>query len=86
MEAELQLITLKKFKARFDFDYREMNSQMKRAYTNVHRIEDIWIDMRTKLDIMKMDYYRLTLQQIIDLNMLKIPPNFQVEDPSRFSS
>ena len=29
MEEELQLITLKKFKARFDFDYREMNSQMK---------------------------------------------------------
>ena len=41
MEAELQLITLKKFKTRYDFDYREMNSQMKRAYTHVHRIEDI---------------------------------------------
>ena len=55
MEAELQLITLKKFKVRFDFDYREMNSQIKRAYTHVHCIKNIWIDMRTELDIMKMD-------------------------------
>ena len=29
---------------------------------------------------MKMDYYRLTLQQIIDLNMLETPSDFQVED------
>ena len=40
MEAKLQLITLKKFKAKFDFDYQEMNFQMKRAYTHVHRIKD----------------------------------------------
>ena len=57
-----------------------MNSQIKRAYTHVHRIEDIWIDMRTELDIMKTDYCRLTFQQIIGLNMLEIPPDFQVED------
>ena len=31
---------------------------------------------------MKMEYYRLTLQQIIDLNMLEIPSDFQVEDDS----
>ena len=62
MEAELQLITLKKFKARFDFDYREMNSQMKRAYTHVRCIEDVYIDMKMELDIIKMDYCRLTLQ------------------------
>ena len=36
--------------------------------------------MRTKLDVMKMDYCMLTLQQIIDLNMLEIPLDFQVED------
>ena len=80
MEAELQLITLKRFKARFDFDYIEMNSQIKRAFTHVHRIEDVWIDMQTELDIMKMDYYRLTLQQISDLNMLENPFDFQIED------
>lgn len=62
MEAKLQLITLKKFKAKFDFDYREMNSQMKRSYTHVNHIKDIWIDVRIKLDIMKMDYCKLTLQ------------------------
>ena len=27
-----------------------------------------------------MDYYILTLQQIIDLNMLEIPLDFQIED------
>ena len=53
---------------------------MKRAYTHVHHIENIWIDMRTELDIMKMDYCKLTLQQIIDLKMLQIPSDFQVED------
>ena len=53
---------------------------MKRAYTHVHCIEDIWIDMRTKFDIIKIDYYNLTMQQIIDINMLKIPSDFQVED------
>ena len=36
--------------------------------------------MRTKLDIMKMDYCRLTLQQIINLNMLEIPSNLMFED------
>ena len=36
--------------------------------------------MRTELDVMKMDYCRLTLQQIIELNMLEIPSDFQVED------
>ena len=36
--------------------------------------------MWTKLDIMKMDYCRLTLHQIIDLNMLEIPSDFQIED------
>ena len=53
---------------------------MKRAYTHVHCIEDIWIDMRTKFDIIKIDYYNLTMQQIIDINMLKIPSDFQIED------
>ena len=62
IEVELQLVTLKKFKVRFDFDYREMNSKIKRAFTHVHHIEDIWIDMQKELDIMKMDYCRLTLQ------------------------
>ena len=59
---------------------RGMNSKIKRAFTHVHHIEDIWIDMRTELDIMKMDYSRLTLQQVIDLNMLEIPFDYQVED------
>ena len=61
MEAKLQLITLKRSKAKFGFDYKEMNSQIKRAFTHVHRIEDVWIDKRLELDIMKMDYYRFTL-------------------------
>ena len=61
MEEELQLVTLKKFKVRFDFDYREMNSKIKRTFTHVHPIEDIWIYMRIDLGLMKMDYCKLTL-------------------------
>ena len=80
MEEELQLITLKRVKARYDFDYRGMHSMIKRAFTHVHCIEDIWIDLLTQLDIMRMDYCRLTLQQIIDVNMLEIPSNLLIED------
>ena len=53
---------------------------IKRLFTHVHRIEDIWIDLHTELDIMRMDYCRLTLHHIIDLNMLEIPSNLQIED------
>lgn len=52
-----------------------MHSKIKRAFTHVHCIEDIWIDLCTE-----MDYCRLTLQQIIDLNMVEIPSNFQIKD------
>ena len=79
MEVE-HLITLKKFKARFDFDYQGMHSKIKRAFTHVRRIEDIWIDLHTEMDIMKIDYCRITLQQIIDLNIVEIPPSFQIKD------
>ena len=72
-------ITLKKFKARFDFDYRGMHSRIKRAFTHVDHMEDVWIDLRTEVDIMEMVYCRLRLRQIINLNMVEIPPNLQVE-------
>lgn len=41
MEAELQEIKLKKFQARTEFDYRRVKEKIKRAFTHVHRIEDI---------------------------------------------
>lgn len=59
--------TMKLFKASKDFDYKGMKNKLTRSYTHVHKIEDIWIDCRTK-DIRKLDYCHLTKEQIIDLN------------------
>lgn len=73
MKIELQEIKLRKFKERKDFDYRGMKDKIKRAFTHVHCLEDIWVDLRTKEDIKRMDYNRLTLEQIIDLDLTKIP-------------
>lgn len=73
METELQEIKLKKFKARKDFDYQGMKDKIKRAFTHVHRLEDIWVDLRSKEDVRKMDYSKLTLEQIVDLDLTKIP-------------
>lgn len=39
----------------------------------VHRIEDIWVDLRTEAKVLKMDYCRLTIEQIVDLNLVDIP-------------
>ena len=57
-----------------------MHSKMKREFTHGHRLEDVWIDLRTEVDIMKIDYCRLTLRNIIELNMVEISPGFQIED------
>lgn len=73
MEFELQLITLKKFKSKANFDFRGMNSKMKRAFTHIHRTKDVWIDLRNEVNVARMDYCPLTLQQIIDLNLNPIP-------------
>lgn len=73
METELQEITLKKFKIRKDFNYRGMKDKIKRPFTQVHHVEDVWIDLCTDKDIRRMDYNRLTLEQIVDLDLADIP-------------
>lgn len=42
-------------------------------FTHVHCLEDIWVDLRTEEDIRRMDYNRVTLEQIVDLDLTKIP-------------
>lgn len=73
METELQEIRLKRFKPRVDFDYRGMKEKIKKTFIHVHRIEDIWADLRTEKEIRKMDYCRLTAEQIVDLNLMNMP-------------
>lgn len=84
MEVEIQEIKLKRFKERMDFDYRGMKDKIKRAFTHVHHLEYIWIDLQTK-DIYKMDYCRLTVEQNIDLNLTLIIEGViddgQISDP-----
>ena len=80
MESEVQLITLKKFKSRAGFDFRGMHSKMKRAFTYVHRMEDVWIDLRNNVHIIRMDFCRLTLRQIIDLDLVPIPEGVEGND------
>lgn len=46
---------MKQFKSRNDFDYRGMKNKLKKSYTHVHRIEDIWAECKTKEDIRRLD-------------------------------
>lgn len=51
METELQEIKLRKFEERKDFDYREKKDRIKRSFTHVHCLEDLWVDLHTEEDI-----------------------------------
>lgn len=85
METKLQEIKLTKFKERKDFDYLGMKEKIKRAFTHVHHLEDVWINLCTEEDIRRMHYNRLTLEQIVDLDLTKIPKGMvddeQILDP-----
>lgn len=51
MEEEMRRVTMRFFKAKKYFDYRGMKNKIKKNYTHVRQIEDIWIDCRTEEDI-----------------------------------
>lgn len=65
------------FKARRDFDYRGMRNKLKKNYVHVHRIEDVWVDCRSKHDVRKLDYYRLTVEQIENFCLTDDPDNLK---------
>lgn len=64
MEEEMRRVTIKLFKAKREFDYRGMRNKLKKAYIHVHCVEDVLADCRTNHDIRKLDYCRLTVDQI----------------------
>ena len=80
MEFELQRIILKKFAARNCFDWRGLHDKMRKQFLHIHHLEDLWIDVRTEVDIWCMDYIRLTVNQIVDFNFASIPPSFEDDD------
>ena len=53
---------------------------MKRTFTHVHFMEDVWIDLRSETNVTRMDYCRLTLQQIIDLDLVPILEGVEDDD------
>lgn len=53
---------------------------MKKAYTYVHLIEDVWVDCRMKHDIRKLDYCRLTVDQIREFDLVDIPNDLEEDD------
>lgn len=80
IETKLEEIKLKKLKIRKDFDYRGMKDKIKRAFKHVHQIEDVWIDLHTKEDVRIMEYRKITLVKIVDLNLVDIPKGMEEDD------
>ena len=39
------------------FDFRGMHLKMKREFSYVHRMEDVWIDLCSEVDVARMDYF-----------------------------
>lgn len=79
MESKMQWVMMKTYKRRPDFDYRGMKDKLKKSYSHVLKVEDIWIDCRTK-DIRKLDYCRLSLDQIINLHLADILEDMEDKD------
>lgn len=80
MESEMQWVTMKKYKRRNDFDYWGMKDKLKRSYTHVHMIEDIWTECRNDEDVRKSDFSRLTFEQIKNFELANILEDMQEED------
>lgn len=77
MDEEMRRVTMRFFKARKHFDYRGMKNKLKKSYTHLHRVEDIWICCRTKEVIRSLDYCRLIVDQNENLNLLDMPEDLE---------
>lgn len=44
---------------------------------HVHRLEDVWVDCRDDEDIRKLDFSRLTLEKIENLDLAKITDTWE---------
>lgn len=80
MEEEMQWNTMRIFKVQNNFDFRGMKNKPKRSYTHVYRFEDVWVDCQNEEDIRRMDFSRLTPEQIENLDLAKIPMTMEDMD------
>lgn len=63
MIEEMRRVAMNLFKGRKYFDYRGIKNKLKKSYTHVHHVEDIWIDCRiVQEDIKKIDYCCLIVE------------------------
>lgn len=69
-------MTIRTYRYRFDFDYRNVRKKLQKGHKHRYRFEDIWADCRDEEAIRKIDYCRLTVQQIIDLGVVDLPEDF----------
>lgn len=73
-------MTIRTYRYRFDFDYRNVKKKVKKGHQQRYCFEDIWVDCRDEEAICKMVFCRLTVQQIKDLGVADLPEDFI--DPS----
>lgn len=72
MEEEMQWNTMRRFKTHNNFDFSGMKKKIKRIYTHLYWLEDVWVDYENGEDVRRMDFSRLTLEQIENLDLAKI--------------
>lgn len=65
-------VTMRFSKSRKHFDYRGMKNKLKKSYTHVHQVEDVWIDCRIEEHIKRLDYCHLSVEKIENLNLVGI--------------
>lgn len=80
MEEEMQWNTMRRFKACNNFDFHGMKNNIKRSYTHVYRLEDVWADYENDEDVRRMDFSHLNLEQIENLDLAKIPMTMEDND------
>lgn len=54
-----------------------MNRKLKKDHHHVYCFEDIWVECRDEDDIQRMEFCRLTMEQIKDLGLANIPEDFE---------
>lgn len=54
-----------------------MKNEIHQNYVHVHRLEDVWDDFRDDEDVRRLDFSRLTLEQIENLDLIKIQDTWE---------
>lgn len=73
----MQWVTIRRFKAHNNFDFRGMKNKIHRNCVYVHRLEDVWANCGDE-DVRRLDFKCLTHEQIENLDLAKIPDIWEV--------